>query len=185
MQTRHKQNGVVLLIGLMMLILLTLMAVAALKFGTANFALVNNQQRRGEAVRAAEQVIDQIISNQEIQMTGGTNLFGIGNNAVQLDINGDGTADYTVTVNPPVCVKRQVISQTKLNFGVADDLACARSVDQASLGVEGSGAGDSLCSEVVWDVNAEAVDAFNQNSIEVIQGIGQRVATTRIATVCD
>ena len=185
MKIRHKQQGVVLLIGMMMLILLTLMAVAAVKFGTANFTLVNNQQRRGEAVRAAEQVIDQIISNQEIAMTGGTNLFGTVNNTVQVDINGDGTADYTVTVNAPVCIKRQVVSQSILNFAVPDDLACAKSVDQASLGVEGSAAGDSLCSEVVWDVNAAAVDAFGQNSIAVVQGIGQRVATTKIATVCN
>lgn len=181
----HKQRGVVLVIGLMMLILLTLMAVAALKFGTSNFAVVANQQTRAEAVRSAEQVIDQIIENQEIVMTGGTNLFGTGSNTVSIDINGDGTGDYSVVVAAPTCVKRQVIPQNTLNFAVADDLGCARSVDQASLGVEGAAAGDSICSTVTWDVTATASDAFQQNNVSVIQGIGQRVATTRVALVCD
>lgn len=181
----HKQRGVVLVIGLMMLILLTLMAVAALKFGTSNFAVVANQQTRAEAVRSAEQVIDQIIENQEIVMTGGTNLFGTGSNTVSIDINGDGTGDYSVVVAAPTCVKRQVIPQNTLNFAVADDLGCARSVDQASLGVEGAAAGDSICSTVTWDVTATASDAFQQNNVSVVQGIGQRVATTRVALVCD
>jgi Tfp pilus assembly protein PilX len=185
MRSIHKQRGIVLVIGLMMLVLLTLMAVAALKFGASNFAVVANQQTRSEAVRSAEQVIDQIIENQEIAMTGGTNLFGTGSNTVRIDINGDGTNDYTVVVAAPVCVKRQVIPQSSLNFAVADDLGCARSVDQASLGVEGAGTGDSICSTVTWDVTATASDAFRQNSVSVVQGIGQRVATNRVALVCD
>lgn len=185
MHSMHKQRGVVLLIGLMMLILLTLMAVAALKFGTANFTLVNNQQMRAEAVRAGEQVIEQIITNEEIVLVNGANLFGTGSNTVGIDINGDVTADYTVVVPAPVCVKRSVIPQATLNFAVADDLGCSRSVDQASLGVEGAGAGDSLCSSVTWDVNATASDAFQQNNVTVTQGVGQRVATTRVALVCN
>ena len=187
MHSMHKQRGVVLLIGLVMLILLTLMAVAALKFGTANFTLVNNQQTRAEAIRAGEQVIEQIITNEEIVMVNGANLFGTGSPtpAVGIDINGDATADYTVVVPPPVCVKRSVIAQATLDFALADDLGCARSVDQASLGVEGAGAGDSLCSAVVWDVNATASDAFQQNNVTVTQGVGQRVATTRVALVCN
>lgn len=185
MRSMHRQRGIVLVIGLMMLVLLTLMAVAALKFGTSNFAVVANQQTRAEAVRAAEQVIDQIIENQEITMASGANLFGTGSNTVSMDINGDGTGDYTVVVAPPVCVKRQVVPQAILNFGVAEDLGCARSVDQASLGVEGAGSGDSICSSVTWDVTATASDAFQQNNVAVIQGIGQRVATTKVALVCD
>ena len=185
MRSRHRQRGIVLVIGLMMLVLLTLMAVAALKFGTSNFAVVANQQTRAEAVRAAEQVIDQIIENTEIDMKGGTNLFGTGSNTVNIDINGDGTGDYTVVVAAPVCVKRQVIAQSALNFAVADDLGCARSVDQASLGVEGAAGGDSICSTVTWDVTATASDAFRQNNVSVVQGIGQRVATNRVALECD
>ncbi|MCK9989560.1 MAG: hypothetical protein RugAbin2_00574 [Rugosibacter sp.] len=189
MRSMHKQRGVVLIIGLMMLVLLTLMAVAALKFGAANFAVVNNQQTRAEAVRSAEQVIDQIVNNREIDLASGANLFGTGANTVHIKINGEplnaSDYNYTVVVAPPKCVKRQVIAQNTLDFAKADDLGCARSVDQASLGVEGSGSSDSLCSTVVWDVAATASDAFQQNNVSVVQGVGQRVATTKVALVCD
>lgn len=185
MKSQKSQRGVVLLVGMVMLVLLTLMAVAALKFGTSTFSVVFNQQTRNEATRSAEQVIDLVISNTEVQMTNGVNLFGTGSNTTTVDVNGDGNADYTVVVATPVCVKRQVISQASLNFEVDDDLACARGVDQASLGVEGAGAGDSICSTVVWDVQATASDAFRTTSSTVVQGVGQRVATTRLNTVCD
>lgn len=189
MPSMRKQRGIVLIMGLMMLVLLTLMAVAALKFGAANFAVVNNQQTRAEAERSAGQVIDQIVNNQQIDLASSTNLFGTGTNTVHIKINGEplnaNDYDYTVVVAPPKCVKRQVIPQQALNFAKADDLGCARSVDQASLGVEGSGSGDSLCSTVTWDVAATASDAFNQNNMSVVQGIGQRVATTKVALVCD
>lgn len=173
-----------MLVGLVMLLLLTMMAVAALKFGTSNFMVVANQQTRNEAVGSAEQVIDQIIENTEIQLVNGSNLFGTGSNTVAIDMNGDTISDYSVAVLPPTCVKRRVIPQADLNFAVSDDLGCSRSVDQSSLGVEGAGSSDSLCSEVVWDVSATAQDAFLQNSVTLRQGVGQRVATTRVTLVC-
>ena len=185
MRLPNTQRGVVLLVGLVMLVLLTLMSVAALKFGASNFSVVFNQQTRNEAVRSAEQVIDQIVVNTEIELRNGANLFGTGNNTLGIDINGDANPDYTVTVAPPVCVKRQIIKQAELNYAVADDLGCARSVDQMALGVEGAGTGDSICSTIVWDVNATASDAFNLNRVTVTQGTGQRIATTRVNTVCD
>lgn len=187
MRSRQRQRGIVLVIGLMMLILLTLMAVAALKFGTSNFAVVANQQTRAEAVRAAEQVIDQIIDNKEILVWNGNNLYGTGtgSNTVDVDINGDGNKDYTVVVASPVCVKRQPLPANVLRYELADDLACARDTNQALLGIEGAATGDSLCSTVTWDVVATASDSFQQNHVEVVQGVGQRVATTRVALVCD
>ncbi len=194
MRPMHKQKGVVLLIGMMMLILLTLMAVAALKFGTSNFALVNNQQTRGEAIRSAEQVIDQLINNQEIALANNANLFNttytcngvaLAANQIPIGIVSATACDYRVVVNTPVCIKRLPIKQASLNFAVADDLGCSKSVDQASLGVEGAAAGDSLCSEVTWDVSATANDAFQQNNVTVTQGVGQRVASTKVNAVCD
>jgi Tfp pilus assembly protein PilX len=189
MRAMHKQRGVVLIIGLMMLVLLTLMAVAALRLGGTNFTVVNNQQTRAEAIRSADQVIDQIVKNQQVDLVNGTNLFGTGSNTVRIKINGEPANatdyDYTVVVAPPLCVKRQVIPQASLDFAKPDDLGRSRSVDQAALGVEGAGGGDSLCSTVVWDVTATASDVFQQNNVFVVQGIGQRVATTKVGLVCD
>lgn len=192
MTLRKRQEGVVLVVGLVMLILMTLMAVAAFKFGKSNFIVVANQQTRVEATKAAEQVLEQIVVNDDIALTAGANLFGVvlpgasSTNQVPVDINGDNTADYMVTVEPPQCVKRRSVPLAELNYDVPDDLGCVRSTDQTAAGVEGSGAGESMCSEVVWEVRADARDQFSGDvGVTVVQGMGQRVATTAISTFCD
>lgn len=185
MRSIHRQQGVVLIVGLVMLIMLTLMAVAALKFGQSNFMVVANQQARAEAIRSADQVMELIIQNPEVRLDQSTNIFGTGSNQIGIDINGDGNSDYTVAVAPPTCVGKAVIAQSSLDLSKAADLGCSKSVDQASLGVEGSGSGDSICSKVLWEVTATASDAFQQNNISLMQGLEQRVATNLVATVCD
>jgi hypothetical protein len=85
-----------------------------------NFTVVNNQQTRAEAIRSADQVIDQIVKNQQVDLVNGTNLFGTGSNTVRIKINGEPANatdyDYTVVVAPPSCVKLQVIPQASLDF---------------------------------------------------------------------
>lgn len=192
MVPNRKQSGVVLVVGLVMLVLLTLMAVAAFKFGKSNFVVVSNQQTRVEATKAAEQVIEQIVANTDIALDAGANLFGTtfagatATNQVPLDVNGDGTPDYTVTIEPPQCVRRIPIMLSTLHVDKPNDSGCMRSEDQASKGIEGAASGESLCSEVVWDLRAEARDRFSGDiAVTVVQGLGQRVSTNRISLVCD
>lgn len=181
----RRQRGVVLIVGLVMLILLTLMAVAALKFGQSNFQVVANQQSRTESIRAADQVMELIVQNPEVKLDQGSNIFGTGSNQIAVDINGDGNNDYTVNVDPPICVGRAVIAQSELDLSKTEDLGCVKSVDQASLGVEGAGSGESICSRVLWEVTARAGDTFQQNNITLMQGLEQRVSTNSVAIVCD
>lgn len=193
MATKHHQQGVVLIVGLVSLVLLTLMAVAAFKFGKSGFIVVANQQLRTEALRAGQQVIEQIIGNQEIELSRGNALFqtplpgaGSVNNLVPIDINGDAQPDYMVSVTAPTCVRRSPIMQASLNFSNANDLGCVRSLDQASMGIEGSASGESMCSEVTWDLRVQAQDLMSGNvAVTVVQGLGQRVATTSVSLVCD
>lgn len=191
MNSLRRQRGAVLIVGLVMLVLLTMMAISSFKAGKSNFVVVNTQQIRAEANRSAEQVIEQLVANTSVNLANGSDLFGgdvsgAGLNVIVTDVNGDGTGDYEVTVATPVCVKRRVVPQSTLDITVSDDLGCMSSVDQASLGIEGSGSSDSICSEVVWDVTATATDRFSGDvQVAVVQGLGQRVATTLVATVCD
>ena len=179
-----RQQGIVLLIGLIFLVLLTLMAVAAFNIGKSDFMVVSNMQIRKESLRAAEQVLDEVITNTAIDLTKTTDIFGLGTMARDIDINGTGTRNVTVTVAAPSCVKVQSIKQSALNMSNSNDLPCARSVDQGAGGVEGASTGDSLCSDVTWEVKATAVEALSSASATVVQGIGQRATTTKISLVC-
>lgn len=173
-----------LLIGLIFLVLLTLMAVAAFNIGKSGFMVVSNMQIRKESLRAAEQVLDEVISNSAIDLTRTTDIFGLGTMVREIDTNGTGTRDVTVTVSAPTCVRAQVIKQATLNMSKAGDLSCARSIDQGAGGVEGAATADSLCSDVTWEVRATAVEALSSASATVVQGIGQRATTTKVSLSC-
>lgn len=179
-----KQQGVVLIIGLIFLVLLTLMAVTALNLGKADFMATANMQMRKESVRAAEQVIDEVIANTSIDLTAGTNIFGTGTNVRTIDINGQG-ATVTVTVAAPVCKQVAPIMNSSLDFNKPDDLGCSRQVEQGSLGIEGANQGDSLCSETVWEVNATATEALRSTRVKLVQGLSQRLATNLVASQCN
>lgn len=180
----QKQDGFVLLIGLIFLVLLTLMGVSVFNLGKSGFVATANMQMRKESARAAEQVLDEMIDNTSIDLTRGNDIFGLGSNVRQIDINGDGSAEVKVTVTAPVCKQVQTIKTSSLDFTKADDLGCVRSVEQASQGIENANTGDSLCADTVWDVRATATETFSLASVTEVQGIGLRVATGNVMTTC-
>ena len=62
--TLFAQRGAALVVSLIMLVLITLMVIAALNLGTANFRAVSNTQFREQAIAAANVAIqDRISSN--------------------------------------------------------------------------------------------------------------------------
>jgi Tfp pilus assembly protein PilX len=205
MRNPRSQQGVVLLVGLIMLIMMTLMAVAAFTFGKSNFLVVSNQQTREEATRSAEQVLEQIVNNPSIPISSTANLFGTGN-VIDVDVNGDGNNDYRVTVAAPACVQsaripnevinnemnalKPAIAAGTLNFGstaVKDVTDCLASggAAAASGGLTAPGASlESNCTDVVFDIRATAEDAFRLNRVTVVQGVAQRQVFTKADAAC-
>ncbi|MGL6224515.1 MAG: pilus assembly PilX family protein, partial [Steroidobacteraceae bacterium] len=61
--TSHSQRGAALVVGLIMLVLVTIMMLAALTLSTSGFRSVSNMQFREEAIAAANRAIDQVISS--------------------------------------------------------------------------------------------------------------------------
>ena len=60
---RPSEAGATLVVSLIMLTLITLMIMAALAIGSANFRTVTNMQFRDEAIAAANKAIDQVMSS--------------------------------------------------------------------------------------------------------------------------
>ncbi len=92
----RNEQGAALIIGLIMLVLITLMLISAVNIGSANFRSVSNMQFRAEAIAAANQAIDQVVSSP-FYVTPAAETIGI-------DVNNDGTDDYEVSIALPVCV---------------------------------------------------------------------------------
>lgn len=178
MNTAHlpaRQRGATLLIGLIMLVLLTLLATTSFHLGKGNLQIVGNMQSRSENVASAKSALEETISSTNFATTPTAALSG-GANVKTYDVNGDGTADVTVTLTPQPCIKKsQVIKNSQLDLNKADDFGCLVGASQ-SMGIAGAVTGDSLCADTTWEITAVATDSVTQARATVVQGVALRVS---------
>ena len=176
MTPMRRQNGATLLIGLIMLVLLTLMAVTSFRLGKSNLQIVGNMQFRNETLRAAEEALEASISLPTSVTVAST---------ASVDVNADGSPDVAVTITPTL-QQAFVLRNTQLNLtnygNLADpgQLGCALGQAQA-FGVVGAATGNSLCARAVYDLKVVAKEAATNTSVELHQGVGIQVPAD---TVC-
>lgn len=143
----HHQRGSTLLVALIMLVLLTLVAVSAINSTTTSVQMVGNEQFRTEAYSAAQQAIENVISN--------TNFMTIAPPPQNIDVNHDGIPDYTVTFAPaPTCLSAQPVLAGDPNVP---------SVCASSIG--------AICYWTLWDVRAVVSDINTGASVNLHQGV--------------
>jgi hypothetical protein len=147
---RRAERGVALVVGLIMLVLITVMLLAALNIGTANFRAVSNMQFREEAISAANRAIEQVISSNFTAAPTAEEIV--------LDIDNDGDNDYTVDIAIPQCVFADV----------------AFLPDPSSLSLPPT---MTLAStwNTVWDIQATVDRADNVGGSAVVVRAGVRV----------
>lgn len=150
---RPSQRGAALVIGLIMLVMITLMLVAALNLSTTNFRSVSNMQFREEAIAAANQAIEQVISSPFTNAPAAEE--------VEVDINNDGNTDYLVEMAQPQCMSASI----------------AANPPPSSISL---GAGMSLSStwNTVWELDATVNGADNVGGAAARVHAGVRVLLT-------
>lgn len=183
---RGKNRGAALFVGLIMLLLLTLVTIAAFKMGRGSFDVVSNMQQKDAVVAAANDTIQQVLSTTRMFQSPDTVFLTPCKTANTLcfDVNGDGKDDITVKLDPkPACVVAQTIKNSNLDLSNAQDAGCLVGAPQ-NYGIEGAVTGDSLCADSVWEVNAKATDNVTNAATTVTEGVAVRVATANISESC-
>jgi Tfp pilus assembly protein PilX len=192
----RRQAGATLLVTLIMLIMLTLFAISAMNTSTTNLQVVGNMQMRNEALAATQQTIERAISTTAFVDTPTNAIAGpCGGvpNTICTDLNGDGVADLTTTLNPPPsCSQGRVVKVTELQISgpTSEDVACTQAQQQGTFAVAGaSSAGDSLCGQTVWDISAVTLAtgktaATSDVRFGATQGVGVRVKALDVASSC-
>ena len=163
----RNQKGATLLIGLIMLVLLTLMAVTSFNLGKSNLQIVGNMQFRSEAEHAAEEAVELAISTPSSVTVPSTS---------SVDVNADGTPDVSVTITPTL-----VQANIQKNNTPGLDLGCTLGQSQA-FGIVGAATGNSLCASTLYDLKAVAKEAATNASVELHQGVS---ITVPADTVCN
>ena len=111
--TLRRQRGATLVIGLIMLVLLTLMAVSSFNLGKSNLQIVGNMQFRNQTQRAAEEAVETAISATASISTPST---------ASVDVNGDGTPDVAITITPTL-TQAYVKKNSAINMNNAAEVA--------------------------------------------------------------
>jgi type II secretory pathway pseudopilin PulG len=196
---RRPRRGAVLLIGMIMLLMLTLVALSVIRMSTRHTQVVNNEQLRGEAEASAQYALD-LVLNQPF--TGWTKYAGAGatervNLGVVTTSDANTANAMTVTVSGMTCRRARTLKNAELirtsSGGVryvdATDSGCFGNstpgltiVDPTALG---SPADDSLCASVLFEMQAAPADSSLLGAqATVVQGVEVRTDVTTKDTTC-
>lgn len=158
------QRGATLIIGLFMLILMTVMAIATYNMGTGNLRAVGNMQFRTETQRVAERTLEQVISSAA---------------AVTTTVVYPETADgYKVKVEPEL-VQGFVRKNNTLDLSDPDEVGCSLGTAQ-TFGIVGSSTGNSLCALTLYNVKVTAEDTRTKAKVVIDQGVAIQVPADAI-----
>lgn len=186
MRSASRQRGATMIVALIMLLLMTLVAVAALNMGKSSLQITGNLQGRNQELVTAIAVNEQVISSTQFfnspQAT--LNVGGAWTNTETVDVYGDGKTVLNVNVTPaPKCIVAQPILLNSLVLTNSDDLACSLG-EQQNFGVAGAGSGSSLCANSTWEVATQATDPVITGAASVVQGVSVRIPIAAEATSC-
>jgi Tfp pilus assembly protein PilX len=181
--TLSKQRGISLVVGMIMLLVITLLVVSAFNSSETNLKVVGNMQMRQEAQSSAHQAIEATI---------GTTVFFQNRSLVmaapvQIDVNGDGSADHVVSVTPD-CFRHAPVATTSLNVANPADKPCFGTGANQNSGIFTSGGGGSsasLCADTWWNIQAVVNDAATGAQARMHQGVTVRVPRTDAENNCN
>lgn len=158
---RNRDSGATtIFVCMIMLILITVFILSSFSLSTMNLRVVNNVQTRGEAVAAANEVLERVIS---FDFT--TNPAGFAGN-YPVDINADLVDEYQVELQTPACVRATPVNVTS-----------ASSVTLPGLTV-------TAAWNTVWELDATATEAASGVSVRVRKGVRVLLSDTEKSAVC-
>lgn len=198
---RRGQVGTVLVIGLVLLVMLTLVAVSLVRLTTRHTRVTNNEQVRTEATTAAHYALDMVLNQPLTQWdpykgsAGATAYVNLGTSST------GAAADQAikVVVNNLSCTRSRIIKNSELYkkdaSGVvyvgSDDTSCFGGGGSSGLtivdpGAAGTSAGDSLCATVLYEFQARADDPklLEATPAPVMQGVEVRTDITTVVDAC-
>lgn len=210
--TMTRQRGAVLMVGLVMLLMLTLVAVGVVRLSMRHTQVVNNEQVRTEATAAANYALDAVLNTPSLNWGG---YVGNAGSIVYANLGITESADSVaasipVTVRNLECkrgrlmknaefIKTRVTAGNTVKYVDAVDTSCIGPAGAAGGGAGGGGGGivivddsapgiaadDSLCGTVLWEMQAQPADPrLLASNTTVTQGVEVRETVTTLSDAC-
>jgi hypothetical protein len=161
-----------LFVAMIILVMITLLVTSAFKVSNTNLKIVSGMQGRQESIAASQAAIEQTISSAFFTQ----NPAIVAANPIDVDINNDGTQDYTVTMTAPRCLRTAPVVLSNPPTQVQLDCAGSSRFPAATT--------PTWCSNTVWEVSATTTDKLTAASTTVRQGVGMTVEITSAKSSC-
>lgn len=178
MTLRSRQRGITLIVSLIMLVVLTLLVVAAMRFGNMNLKIAGNVQAEAEASSAAQMAVEQVL--EEVAL--GTKIDDVVTHSRSVST---GAVTYTVVVTKPVCNSTANIPNSTLrpDINPADGKCVGTWSGPCIVDVTGACViPPTICKNQQWDIVA-AVNDTSRNGARVTLGQGAALRVNA-ATQC-
>lgn len=207
-----RQRGAVLMVGLVLLLMLTLVAVGVVRLSMRHTQIVNNEQVRTEATAAAHYALDAVLNSPSTTWgvfagnTGSTVFANLGTTQ-SADTE---AASIPVNVKNLECRRGRLMKNSEfiktrtsgghlVKYVEAADASCIKPAGGAGGGTGGGGGGivivddsapgvagdDSLCGTVLWEMQAQTTDPrLLASNTTVTQGVEVRETVTTLADAC-
>jgi hypothetical protein len=168
----RNQRGMTLFVAMIILVMITLLVVSAFRVSNTNLKIVGAMQGRQEAVASSQAAIEQVISSKFFT----ENPSIVDNTPIDIDINADTIADFTVDMALPRCVRTAPVVMgtppTQLQ------LECAGSSRFPGATTP------TWCSNTIWELEATTTDRLTAAKTTVRQGVGMTVDIISAKSAC-
>lgn len=142
-----RQGGFILILSLVMLVAISLLAMAAIRAGTTNLRAVNNQQVRDEAMAAAQQAIEGVVSTNFTKTADSLKKARDSKPTITLSADKSYNAEFGPSA---ICLVSIVpLKNTELDLANEDDAKCYH-----------GGTISSDCARTVWQISARTANTF-------------------------
>ena len=170
-----RQQGVVLVIALIMLAVVTLIGTVSANIVMGNLRVVQNIESRAFAKSSAISAMQEAIVTSEFLEGQKAFVVSCDNSYTKcFDMTGDSLSDdMSVSLSKPECVSAIPVRNASLNvWEDEDDASCYQP------GVY------SLCADALWEVTMTANDQVTGARVTVRQGLTTRTSVNLIAAAC-
>lgn len=157
MKTKNSERGSTLFVGLVMLVVLTLLVISAIRSSSTDLRIAGNMQIQEEAKTAAQDAIDELITNNNFTIS----------DPVPRTVSVNGT-NYTVTFGTLNCNSFTPVSKSDPNLPAE------------CLGT----AGTTYCYWASWDIPATVTDLRTGASVTVHQGVKSLAGLNPVLNKC-
>lgn len=168
MKNHRDQNGITLVVSLIMLVILTLIVVSAIRFGNINLKIAGNAQAEVEASAATQVAIEKMIVDVAASK--------IDSIAAQPQVTiSTGGATYKVDVQKPVCLLSKSVKPTSLDPSKDADRPCFQTGGATLFDNNGKPIPvPTACNDQQWEIGASLSDATSGARVSMLQGVALR-----------